>query len=118
MYLKADLHLCGLDLERLSDLPNHLRRLLDVKLEVTKKDQGRQREHLLQPPHRQRSRARQLPAGGGRRPCPVLIRDCPRSSPTTREQEPYSFDPRLAATGRCALPAGDYSVAGLEVWWR
>ena len=32
----------------------------------------------------------------------------------TREQEPYSFDPRLAATERCALPAGDYSVAGLE----
>ena len=39
-YLKADLHLCGLDLERLSDLPNHLRRLLDVKLEVTKKTKG------------------------------------------------------------------------------
>ena len=32
----------------------------------------------------------------------------------TREQEPYSFDPRLAATERRALPAGDYSVAGLE----
>jgi DNA excision repair protein ERCC-4 len=32
----------------------------------------------------------------------------------TREQEPYSFDPRLAATVRRALPAGDYSVAGLE----
>jgi ERCC4-type nuclease len=32
----------------------------------------------------------------------------------TREQEPYSFDPRLAATVRRALPAGDYSVVGLE----
>jgi hypothetical protein len=39
-YLKADLHLCGLDLERLSDLSNNLRRLLDVKLEVTKKTKG------------------------------------------------------------------------------
>jgi ERCC4-type nuclease len=32
----------------------------------------------------------------------------------TREQEPYSFDPRLAAAVRRALPAGDYSVEGLE----
>jgi len=32
----------------------------------------------------------------------------------TREQAPYSFDPRLAATLRRALPAGDYSVEGLE----
>ncbi len=32
----------------------------------------------------------------------------------TREQEGYSFDPSLAATVRRALPAGDYSVAGLE----
>jgi ERCC4-type nuclease len=32
----------------------------------------------------------------------------------TREQEPYSFDPRLAAAVRRALPAGDYSVQGLE----
>ena len=32
----------------------------------------------------------------------------------TREQEPYSFDPRLAAAVRRALPAGDYSVDGLE----
>lgn len=32
----------------------------------------------------------------------------------TREQEAYSFDPRLVATVRRALPAGDYSVAGLE----
>jgi DNA excision repair protein ERCC-4 len=32
----------------------------------------------------------------------------------TREQLEYSFDPRLAATVRRALPAGDYSVEGLE----
>jgi ERCC4-type nuclease len=32
----------------------------------------------------------------------------------TREQEEYAFDPRLVATVRRALPAGDYSVAGME----
>jgi len=32
----------------------------------------------------------------------------------TREQEGYSFDSRLVAVERRALPAGDYSVAGLE----
>ena len=32
----------------------------------------------------------------------------------TREQEPYSFDSRLAVAVRRALPAGDYSVEGLE----
>lgn len=32
----------------------------------------------------------------------------------TREQEPYSFDSRLVAAVRRALPAGDYSVEGLE----
>jgi ERCC4-type nuclease len=31
----------------------------------------------------------------------------------TREQEPYSFDPRLATAVRRALPAGDYSIDGL-----
>src|SRR3972149_1854957 len=39
-WLKSDLHTCGLDLERLSDLPANLERLLDVKLEVTKRTQG------------------------------------------------------------------------------
>jgi hypothetical protein len=39
-YLKTDLHICGLDLERLSDLPKQLRELLDVKLEVSKKTKG------------------------------------------------------------------------------
>src|ERR1017187_6199318 len=34
-YVKTDLHLCGLDLDKLSDLPKHLKKLLDVKLEVT-----------------------------------------------------------------------------------
>lgn len=32
----------------------------------------------------------------------------------TREQEPYSFDSGLVAAVRRALPAGDYSVEGLE----
>jgi len=39
-WLKNDLHVCGLDLVRLSDLPNHLEQLLDVKLEVTKRTKG------------------------------------------------------------------------------
>ena len=41
-----------------------------------------------------------------RRPATLII--------DTREQEPYSFDPRLATAVRRALPAGDYSVDGLE----
>lgn len=32
----------------------------------------------------------------------------------SREQEPYSFDPRLTSALRQALKAGDYSVGGLE----
>lgn len=41
-------------------------------------------------------------------PAPVtLITD-------TREQDEYCFDSRLVAVQRRALPAGDYSVAGLE----
>lgn len=32
----------------------------------------------------------------------------------TREQESYTFDPGLGSTVRRALPAGDYSVEGLE----
>ena len=32
----------------------------------------------------------------------------------TREQEGYTFDPRLVLAVRRALPAGDYSIAGLE----
>jgi hypothetical protein len=39
-YVKTDLHLCGLDLEKLSELPKHLGKLLEVKLEVTKKTKG------------------------------------------------------------------------------
>lgn len=39
-YVKTDLHLCGLDLEKLSELPRQLGKLLDVKLEVTKKTKG------------------------------------------------------------------------------
>jgi hypothetical protein len=36
-WLKRDLHRCGLELEKLSDLPARLGDLLDVKLDVTKK---------------------------------------------------------------------------------
>jgi hypothetical protein len=36
-WLKHDLELCGLQLDRLSDLPDHLERLLAVELEVTKR---------------------------------------------------------------------------------
>ncbi|MFZ5928792.1 MAG: ERCC4 domain-containing protein, partial [Acidobacteriota bacterium] len=32
----------------------------------------------------------------------------------SREQEPFSFDPRLTGAVRRALKAGDYSIAGLE----
>lgn len=39
-WLKTDLHLCGLDLEKLSDLPQNLDRLLDVKLDVTVRSRG------------------------------------------------------------------------------
>jgi len=39
-YVKTDLHLCGLDLEKLSELPKHLGKLLELKLEVTKKTKG------------------------------------------------------------------------------
>lgn len=39
-FVKTDLHICGLDLPKLSDLPKHLDKLLDVKLEVTKKTKG------------------------------------------------------------------------------
>ena len=39
-WLKTDLHTCGLELEKLSELPNHLSRLLNVKLEVTKRTRG------------------------------------------------------------------------------
>jgi hypothetical protein len=39
-WLKSDLHTCGLDLEKLSDLPKYLEALLDVKLEITKRTKG------------------------------------------------------------------------------
>ena len=39
-FVKTDLHICGLDLEKLSDLPKSLSKLLDVKLEVTRKTKG------------------------------------------------------------------------------
>ncbi len=39
-WLKTDLHTCGLELKKLSDLPANLEKLLDVKLEVTKRTRG------------------------------------------------------------------------------
>ncbi|MCG3134340.1 MAG: hypothetical protein HMLKMBBP_01645 [Planctomycetes bacterium] len=39
-WLKNDLHICGLDLAKVSDLPARMRELLDVKLEVTKRTKG------------------------------------------------------------------------------
>jgi hypothetical protein len=39
-WLKTDLHTCGLDVEKLSELPSRLGDLLDVKLEVTKRTKG------------------------------------------------------------------------------
>ncbi|HET9623258.1 MAG TPA: DUF669 domain-containing protein [Kofleriaceae bacterium] len=39
-WLKTDLHTCGLDLVRLSDLPQHLGSLLDLRLEVSKRTKG------------------------------------------------------------------------------
>jgi hypothetical protein len=39
-WLKNDLHVCGLELQKLSDLPAHLEELLDVTLEVTKRTKG------------------------------------------------------------------------------
>ena len=39
-WLKNDLHVCGLDLVKLSALREHLTQLLDVQLEVTKRTRG------------------------------------------------------------------------------
>jgi len=39
-WLKNDLHVCGLDLEKLSELRGKLGKLLDIMLEVTKKTKG------------------------------------------------------------------------------
>ncbi|MEA3364860.1 MAG: DUF669 domain-containing protein [Candidatus Hydrogenedentes bacterium] len=39
-WLKGDLATCGLDLEKLSELPNNLDKLLNVKIEVTKRTRG------------------------------------------------------------------------------
>ncbi len=39
-WLKNDLHVCGLDLAKVSELQDRLGELLDVKLEVTKRTRG------------------------------------------------------------------------------
>jgi hypothetical protein len=39
-WLKNDLNICGLRLNKLSDLPDHLDKLLDIQLEITKRTKG------------------------------------------------------------------------------
>jgi hypothetical protein len=39
-YLKLELHVCGLDLQSLSELPQHLAQMRNIQLEVTKRTKG------------------------------------------------------------------------------
>jgi molybdopterin-biosynthesis enzyme MoeA-like protein len=39
-WLKQDLYTCGLNLNKLSELPDNLEKLLNIKLEVTKRTHG------------------------------------------------------------------------------
>jgi hypothetical protein len=39
-WLKQDLYTCGLELQKLSDLPDNLDKLLDITVEITKKSRG------------------------------------------------------------------------------
>ena len=39
-YLKMELHVCGLDLHSLSELPQHLDQMRNIQLEVTKRTKG------------------------------------------------------------------------------
>jgi hypothetical protein len=39
-YLKVELHMCGLDLQSLSELPQHLEQMRNIQLEVTKRTKG------------------------------------------------------------------------------
>jgi hypothetical protein len=39
-WLKTDPHTCGLSLEKISDLPANLEKLINIKLEVTKRTRG------------------------------------------------------------------------------
>lgn len=39
-WLKGDLYKCGLTIDKLSDLPDNLVKLLDVKIEISKKTKG------------------------------------------------------------------------------
>jgi|SRR5579862_170450 len=39
-YLKMELHVCGLDLQSLSELPQHLDQMRNIQLEVTKRTKG------------------------------------------------------------------------------
>ena len=102
-FVKTDLHICGLDLEKLSDLPKHLSKLLDVKLEVTKKTKGDNENIYFNRRIVNDRTPEQVPAGGRRRPCPVLARRRSRSSSTrasrNRTRSIPGWWPRCAA--RC-----------------
>jgi len=39
-WLKIDLHTCGLSLEKISDLPANIEKLINIKLKVTKRTRG------------------------------------------------------------------------------
>ena len=39
-YVKKDLQTCGVHIQKISDLPDQLEKLLDLKLEITKKTKG------------------------------------------------------------------------------
>lgn len=39
-YVKKDLQTCGIHIQKISDLPDQLEKLLDLKLEITKKTKG------------------------------------------------------------------------------
>ena len=39
-YVKKDLQTCGIQIQKISDLPDQLEKLLDLKLEITKKTKG------------------------------------------------------------------------------
>ncbi len=45
-WLKTDLNTCGINIRKLSELPDHLEDLLDTKLEVTVKNQGDNNQNI------------------------------------------------------------------------
>jgi len=112
-WLKEELHICGLDLKKLSDLPANLERLLDVKLEVTKRTKATTRTSTSTSASFSTTR-RPRGAGMVATPMPTSRSEPIRVVVDSREQQPYQFDPAHVTTVRRALPAGDYSVEGYE----